>query len=299
MSIWKKKLSLLLLLQILLAGGLWAWSYNERTQSTKTRDLLAFETSEVTKVELLEQDRSLILSREDGKWVLPDHHSLPAEEQRVQSLLKSLNELKTSFPETTSASAHQRLGLSEEKPDGRVKLYAGEKLVGDLLLGSIPSFGQRYVRLGEQNEAYRIRWQTINTQASSRAWLDGDLLAVESPQKIELPQFTLQLQEGAWISGEDKLDQAKANGLAEKLRKLSVLDVAGEVEASRSHEIRVESAQGESYTYSFFEKDGKHYLTRDDLSQVFQTSSETSKAFLEAELSQLKEQPKPEKPPES
>ena len=67
MSIWKKKLSLLLMLQILLAGGLWAWSYHESAQSTRTQDLLAFDTSEVTKVKLLEQNRSFILSREEGK----------------------------------------------------------------------------------------------------------------------------------------------------------------------------------------------------------------------------------------
>lgn len=295
MSIWKKKLSLLLLFQILLAGGLWAWTYNERAQSTTTQELLAFDTSEVTKVELLEQDRSLILSLEEGDWVLPDHHSLPAEGERVQKLLNSLRELQSNSPETTSSSAHQRLGLSEDKPEGRVKLYAGEKLVGDLLLGSIPSFGQRYVRLGDQNEAYRIRWQTINTQASSRAWLDSALLAVESPQRIELPKLTLQLQEGKWFSGQDELDPAKANALIDKIRKLSVIDVANEVEPSSPIEVRVEGAQGEAYTYSFFEKDGKHYVMRDDLGQAFQTSSEISKALLEADLSRLKEQPKTEK----
>lgn len=295
MSIWKKKLSLLLLLQILLAGGLWAWTYSERSQSTKARELLTFDTSEVTKVELLEQDRSLILSQEKGEWVLPDHHSLPAEDERVQKLLNSLRELQSNFPETTSSSAHQRLGLSEDKPDGRVKLYAGEKPVGDLLLGSVPSFGQRYVRLGDQNEAYRIRWQTINTQASSRAWLDNDLLAVESPQKIDLPQLTLQLQEGKWVSGQDELDQTKANALVDKIGKLSVIDVANEVKPSSSTEVRVEGAQGEAYTYSFFEKDGKHYVVRDDLGQAFQTSSEISKALLEADPSKLKEQPKTER----
>jgi hypothetical protein len=261
----------------------------------KARALLAFDASEVTKVELLEQDRSFVLSLQKGEWVLPDHHSLPAEEQRVQKLLNSLRELQSNFPETTSPSAHQRLGLSEEKPEGRIKLFAGEKLVGDLLLGSVPSFGQRYVRLGDQNEAYRIRWQAINTQASSRAWLDNDLLAVESPQKIDLPQFTLQLQEGKWFSGRDELDQAKANALVDKLRKLSVIDVANEVEPSSYSEVRVEGAQGEAYTYSFFEKDGKHYVWRDDLSQAFQTSSEPSKTLLEADLSKLKVEQETEK----
>ena len=169
MNKWKKRLSLLLLLQIGLAGGLWARSYSESVSRTKTQKLLSFEMSEITRVEVSEKDRSILLSQEEGRWVLPDHHSLPVEKKRVQSLLESLLELQSSFPETTSTSAHLRLGLSDEQPEGRIKLFAGEKLVGDLVLGEIPSFGQRYVRLGGLQEAYRIRWQTINTQAASRA----------------------------------------------------------------------------------------------------------------------------------
>ena len=288
MRVWKTRLSILLVCQLLLASGLWALSHNRETSKTQTTDLLTLNKEAITKIEIAEGEKTFVISKSDGLWILPDYHDLPAASADVESLLSGLDDLSVRGAETTTESSQQRLGVSDDKPEGRVKLYAGETLVSDLLLGKSPTFNQRFVRLAEKDETFKTEWQGIQVQAKGTTWLNKKLLASGSVRKFVYPEFELTQESGEWMSGQEKLDSRKVAELVSSLEKVTVVQVVNDLTPGRTTDIVVENSEGTTYTYSYFENDGKHYLTRNDHDLVFQISETVGKALAEASLENLR-----------
>jgi uncharacterized protein DUF4340 len=288
MRVWKTRLSILLVCQLLLAGGLWALSHNRETSKTQATNLLALDKEAITKIEIAQGEKTFVLAKSDGRWVLPDYHELPAAQADVESLLSGLDDLSARAAETTTESSHQRLGVSDDKPEGRLKLYAGETLVSDLLLGKSPTFNQRFVRVAEKDEAFKTEWQGLKVQAKGTTWLDKTLLASGSVRKFIHPEFELTQESGEWTSGQEKLDSKKVVELLSSLEKLMVVDVVNDLTPGQTMKFEVENSGGTTYAYSYFENDGKHYLMRNDHDLVFQIRETVGKALAEASLENLK-----------
>lgn len=287
MQIWKKRLSVILLLQLLLAGALWALSYREEAAGSLTEPLFSFKAEAVSRIEMGEGDNTVKLSREEGGWILPEFYSLRADAKKVESLLEDLQTLQVANPETTSASSHDRLGVGEEQPQARVRLYAQDEELGELLFGKTPTFGRRYVRRRGQNDTYRVESQGLQLRATDKAWLERDLLALKSPQKVVFPDFELDRVEGEWRIGDEVLEQKKADELVERLRSLSVLDATEKTKPDGATEIRVDQ-DGTTYVYTFFQDSGDHFVVRNDREIAFQIPPEAALKLVEAKASDLR-----------
>ena len=288
MNVWKTRLSLLLLCQVVLAGGLWAFSYHREASQTQSTYLFDFRPEDIDKIELTQGEQSLLLTKSNGSWLLPDHDQLPASQNDVDNLLKGVKELTVREPETTTESSHHRLGVSEDDAGDRVKLYAGEDLVVDLLVGKAPVFDQRYLRVAGSEETYRAEGRGLNVRARGAFWLDKGLLSSGPIERFIHPEFELVREGDQWRSGETELDQEKVDALLGHLERLKVVDIAHEVTASeQTTEVTVETREGHTYKYSLFEQNGKYYITRDDLAQVFEVPENDAKSLTEANLKQL------------
>lgn len=288
MQVWKTRLSVLLVLQLLLAGGLWVRTSRVASAQHAEKNLFNFQADSISKIEVTEGEETLDLVKQDNSWVIPDKFDLPAGPDKVESLLSGLEELKITTPETTSTGSHERFNLSDEKPEGAIKLFQGEQEVAAVLVGKVPSFGERYLRLKDQEEIYRVDWQGISTSPAGKSWLDHDILALSEVTKVVFPGFTLSKDGETWTSGKDQaLDQNKVGSLLSQLRKLRIIDAIELPLADKTTTLEAELPDSSKLSYQLFADSEKYYAKRSDREQVFQIGKEAYDKLTGASLSHL------------
>lgn len=220
----RHKLLALLVLQLVMATGLWVASHRSKASSTEPLKLLAFDQAKVDRVELERGQSKLALVKSSDGWTLPDYHGLKADQEKVSRLLTDLIELRSVERVAQTAAAHERMEVSKEKPSAKVRLLSGDGLVAEVFIGKSPAFGKQYVRSGDQEDVHAVRWSATDVQPNGSAWFDRKLLASGPLQELKFKNFALTLENGAWKSGSEALDQAKAKELVDKVERLEVYD---------------------------------------------------------------------------
>jgi hypothetical protein len=150
---WKRNLILLLVIQVLLVMGLFAW-HKHHQPKLEAKQLLDFSISDVDRLIIHDASNHVSLKKSGTDWLLPDMNSLPVDVKKLDDLLDKLKNTKLTWPVTTTASSHERFEVSTDKFQRRVELYQGDKKLGELLLGSSPGFKKIHVRREGENEVY-------------------------------------------------------------------------------------------------------------------------------------------------
>lgn len=282
----RKKLSILLICQLVLAAGLWALAHQRRAGTGQNEPLLSFDTSQIDRVVVERGDDQIELVKSGKDWTIPEFHELPADTGKLVKLLTELSELKSAELVATSASSQERLGVSQDKSTAQVHLYAGDSEVAHLRVGQSPSFGKQYVRVGDEKEVHSVRWSPGAVQATGVAWFDKAVSSAGKIKELQLPDFTLKLENGTWSSGQEKLDQAKVKDLVSLLEDLKVFDVAEE-DMAPDFQLRAVSEDGKELVYRFSSKGDEHYVRRDDGKLGFKLSKATAEKLREAKLETL------------
>jgi Domain of unknown function (DUF4340) len=287
MKRWKTNLSIILAVQLLMAAALWAVGASRDTESVQSLSLTNFTTDEVDRIEISMGDDRVKIQREGGTWKVPDFHSLSADQAKVKDFLNDLKDLKILDRVAHSESSQKRFEVADDKVNTRVKLFKGDSTLCDLFLGKSPSFGKRYVRRDGENEIFSVRWNSLSVQAQGKAWFDRTILEAGSVTRLDVPDLSLEKDGATWKSSGTELDSEKVANLISNLEKLQVFDVA-DFNISAGYTALVTTADGSQKTYTFTQRDDKHYVKRDDIDLVFQLSASVLESLKAATLDSLK-----------
>ena len=164
-----------------------------------------------TSIEVIDYDEStatatpLKVEFADNKWVIPSHHSYPADaEERLATTAAALIELRKDRVVSDLAQDHADYSVVDPLDDQatslagrgkRVKILDGESSVlADFIVGKEVDGkrGYRYMRVPGQKRTYEVKTEA-DVSARFQDWIETDLLKV-SPfdlRRIEINRYTI------------------------------------------------------------------------------------------------------------
>ena len=146
------------------------------------RERLRADAGSIDRIELQRGDRTTTIVRGADGWTLPDKASYPANQERVEEILRSLAGLEVDQALTSDPSRFSELGLGWPDAAGEatlVRLLAGGAPVSEVIVGRTkftpPSV---YVRRVGANET----WRCVGSFAA-----EADAARLMQPVAVELP----------------------------------------------------------------------------------------------------------------
>jgi hypothetical protein len=267
----------LLAVQVVLAGAL-IWHNQHSLPQATNEPLLSFEKATVDALVITDAEQTLRLEKDGDDWRLPELHQLPVVENKATELLEKLQSVNVRWPVATTSTSHERFEVAEEKFQRRIQLFAGEEKVGEVFLGTSPGFRKVHVRRTHENEIYTVDLNTYDIPVAQSDWLDKSLLGISDLQQIKGPDYELKKSDNQWAfanpASQDhdeevlKVDNQKAQELANALSNLRIVDVADKMPDGEPVIITVTSGAGEM-RYEFIKADEQYYVKRQDQQQLF------------------------------
>ena len=234
-------------------------------------------------------DRSITLARIDGAWVLPDAGNYPADETKVTTLVTKIVGLKADRVVTQTSASHKRLKVAEDDFERRIDVELADGSRQRLYVGNSPTWQAAHVRADGQDEVYltgELTAQDAGFEATS--WVDTLYLSIPRDQivriTVENAQGTLDLEkEGeTWtlqgLAPDETLDEAKVNGLLNRVTSVSLLEPLGRDGAAAygldqplavvtvytddgaTHVLRVGAQDPEDMSYVIASSDSDYYV---------------------------------------
>lgn len=271
-------LTVLLVLQLLLAAGLY-W-YHEDSRSSKRQPFVNFDPAKIGSIDISGSGNSLTLVKQDDHWRLPEPAQLPAQDDKLEGLLSRLQRFQPNWPVTTTAAALERFQVADDKFVRRVRFYADGKMNAEWYLGAASGLRKSYIRKAGDEAVYTIDMSKLEWPVKSDEWLDKSLLAAADVTGIKGPDYALTktgdvwsfaAAEGASPEAAAPLAQDKARQLALALSGLRVLGVADKTPEGGGVSLEVTTANG-GWTYRFMRADDKYYVIRNDRNAFFAIS---------------------------
>lgn len=236
------------------------------------------------------ESRATLQQQYGGKWLLPELHELPVDEDKIRDAVASLRGLKTSWPVATSSSGHERFEVGGENFQRRVQMFKGETLQGEIYFGSAPQFRQTHVRTGDDDNVYALEVNAQSFPAEDEYWMSKKLLAAKEISAFSGGGFSLEKDGDDWklqnAGGEEfAADAGKVSGVTGALENLRVLALVtpdagseppdnseeGDAALPDEFELEVRDASGE-WQYRF-SRSGKDFRARrTDRAQSFTVS---------------------------
>ncbi len=263
--------------QLLLAGALFAnRAGNEAAQAPAP--WLEFPAGDVTRIVIADANDSTTLARTSERWQLSDMQQLPANQDRITTLLDDFGKLNTRWPVAQSASGRERFEVSEEKFQRHLQLYNGDSLLGDYYFGTSPGLRQTHARRAGEDAVYAMAFNNFDLPVDANDWLDKGLLKMSDVDRIEGSDYVVTRNGDDWqLTPRNEpdataLDSAKAKSLASALQNLQVLGVAASVPESDTRSITAGSGNS-SWVLRFTKADSTYYVQRSDIEQAFTISA--------------------------
>lgn len=188
-------------------------------------------------------DERITLVRHGEDWSIEELDDFPADGEKVEQLLEDLERIEVRRPVVTSSRYHEAFKVTDEDRAARVKVYDGDEVRADLIVGSSANYRTTNVRLGDEDEVYEIQGLApYDVRPAQSTWIEKKLVDLPSAEIDRLSltnsagQFELEKRDGDWavVSPEDKqdekLDQAKIDALVRAATSLQLSDAVGPVD---------------------------------------------------------------------
>jgi hypothetical protein len=187
-------LSALLVAQLGLAVGLSAWT-DQGDQGKPAAPLVPFDTAAADGLTIAEPGQPALTLRRQGKdhWILPAAANAPADDTRVDSLLRTLADLKGGWPMARSADAAKRFKVADQDFEKHIQVTVKGKTVADLFVGTSPAYRLADVRVAGQNAIHTVPLGTYDLTTKPGDWEDKSLLRLKAEDiaRIDLPDVAL------------------------------------------------------------------------------------------------------------
>ena len=273
-----KLLSLVLVAQLLLVAVVF-WPQQDPGAIDANTALLDLETQAIDRIIVSDSESSVLLSRQDERWVMPELHGLPAQAARVDRLLSELPALPRGWHIAASEEAAQRFEVSEDRFQSRVEYFSGDSSVGAIYIGTSPGFRKVHSRLADGDEIYAVEYNNFELPARPEEWLDKSLLRISQPTAIDGPDFSLRLEQERWRDPQGaEADIAVADGLASGLvglRVIAAVDIAtaAVLDAVDAPPTLTVTTSAGKFEYRLYEMKEQYYVQRADIPVYFSLSA--------------------------
>ncbi|MDY6842790.1 MAG: DUF4340 domain-containing protein [Thermodesulfobacteriota bacterium] len=112
-------------------------------------------SKEISKIEIIKKDTSIILEKKDTKWFIVPHE-YPADSSKVNDILSSVEKL-TLTTLVSESEDYDRYDLSDEKKI-TIKTWINDSMRQEFEIGKVaPSYQHTFVKLGNNNRIYHAR----------------------------------------------------------------------------------------------------------------------------------------------
>lgn len=277
LKIWPRRLTILLVLQVLLMIGVFAYQQNSRLQ-VDSQPLLGIKTTDIDRVVIQDANNKVTLQKNSSEWQLPEQLQLPVDKQKLDDILQKLDSTKLTWPVTNTASSHERFGVAGTKFQRRVELFQGDTKKADLWLGSTPGFKKIHVRREGEDQVYAVELTAFEFATASKDWLQKDLLAVKDVSLIKAADYEIQKTGDSWAfvaanqgASAETVNAAKATELANAFNGLQVQEVVTQVPQGETKKAMVKSVTDE-FEYEFIKAENNYFVKRNDRSMYFKLS---------------------------
>jgi hypothetical protein len=178
-----KILALVLAAQLLLVVVVF-WPQSNEAAGTANSALLTFDADTVNRIAISDADNTVILSRNEDGWRMPEYHGLPVDMDKLPAVLNVLPGLARGWPVANKASAQTRFEVAADDFQRRVDYMVDEQSTVSLLVGTSPGFRKVHVRIADANPIYAVEFNSFDLPAQAAEWLDKSLLSVTDVQAI-------------------------------------------------------------------------------------------------------------------
>jgi hypothetical protein len=200
---------------------------------------------EVARVEIRGPgDEWLTLERDGTGWSVGSVGGYPVDGGKVDDLIDDLRGLEVRRPVVTSGRYHASLEVTEDEPEGRVRVYAegSEDPAADLILGSSPNYRTTHVRTADDDRVYEVRGlEAADVRPDASAWVEREYLSVDTDRVVgvglanaegsfELERVGEQWQAIAPAGGAREIDPDEVESLVRSVASLYIADPVGPVD---------------------------------------------------------------------
>jgi len=194
------KLGAALALQLALAAVIWGLGTDNGAFKAKD-PVLAFDPAKIDRIEIDEDaGKRVALVKKDNAWVIPAMADFPAEGTKVSGLLSKLAGLKKGWPVASTSEAAKRFKVTEETHERRIVLKSGGSAVGEILIGSSPTFRQAHIRAANDSNIYNAAFALYDAGSRGEDWMDRALLNLPQDKiaSIAIGGVTLERKDGTF-----------------------------------------------------------------------------------------------------
>ena len=271
-------LSLVLAAQLMLVAIVF-WPESSATDSESAAALINLDTGNITRLVISDQETSLVVSRRDEDWALPEYHHLPVDPARISSALDTLPTLTRGFPVAQTPGAQQRFEVAEDNYQRKIQFVDETENIGILYLGTSPGFRKVHVRLDGEDAIYSVEFNTFDLPATETEWLDKTLLQLSDVDAVQGLDYQLTKEGDNWQLAAGSVPAQEA--VAGLINGLQSLRVNGSVDIATAAILRDTKAPptltvgsgDNSYEYRLYEIKDAYYLKRSDIDIYFSVSA--------------------------
>ncbi len=248
--------------------------------------LLSFNRQAVDGLRIEDGTDTLVLKKQEGKWLLPESGDFPASQPNVERLLDKLGALEKGWPVAKTRSAARRFAVDEEQFERKLTLFADDDAQATLYFGSAPGIRKVYVRSADEDEVFAVDFNTWEANAQADDWIDKEILTLDESnvERLEMPGIILQRTGGRLqvmsLEENEQTNVEESSTLLGKLSGLRIQSLLGtEVlpeyrQDEPAFEVSMTRQGGEVLGYRFSKpEDAAYYvLKRSDLDQYFKVA---------------------------
>jgi hypothetical protein len=202
-------LAVVLVVQVLLAVYTHQFSKKEASASTP---LIQISGNAVSSLHINEKNKDeLVLTKEDGKWVLPDLFGAEADTGMIESVLEKIEGLKRSWPVAASSSAAVRFHVAKDdfKQKINLQLTDGNSVV--FCVGDSAGAKTSYLRFNDNNEIYRAPLNAYDFPSDPNMWIDGKQLNIDEKSVASIQFNNVMLKRKDNVFMPDLADKGNLN----------------------------------------------------------------------------------------
>lgn len=265
-----------LALQLLLSAALF-WPREQSGESDARSALLTVDAGSINRLVISDAENSLLLTDENGSWVMPDYHGLPVQDSRLNRVLEDLPGLPRGWPVAGSESAAGRFEVAEDGFQRRVQYFSGETATGEIFVGTSPGFRKVHVRPAGDDTVYAVEFNSFELPTTPNEWLDKSLLQLADASAVQGLDYSIAVDGDTW-QGDGTPAAAEVEKLVNGLSGLRVTGAADIATAAVLDELDapptlVVEAAGERYEYRLYEIEEAYYVRRSDIPVYFSLSA--------------------------
>lgn len=212
---------LLIVQLIIVALVLWNQSRDEGAAGK----LLDLDAGAVDRIVITDASSKIELLRKDGSWSVG---GAPADSAKVDKFVNDFAGFESAWPVATTAASAGRFEVTEEKFQRRLAFHEGEKVAGDILLGTSPGFQRVHARRVGSDSIYAVNFSNFQASTKAEDWIDKALLAADGALKSVIAPAGFKLEKGkeGWLLDGAAADQEAATAFAGRFENLRIIGVA-------------------------------------------------------------------------